>query len=78
MNAATKAIVRKRAGDRCEYCRIPQAALEATLQVDHVIAQQHLVEVTNEANLLALACDRCNLHKGTIPLKLSSNCCSLG
>lgn len=65
MDAATRILVRDRAGNRCEYCHIPQSALETTLQVDHVIAQQHQTVVTNDSSSLAMACDRCNLHKGT-------------
>jgi len=65
MDVATKTLVRERARNRCEYCHIPQSALDWTLQVDHIIAQQHLDNVTDDVNSLALACDRCNLHKGT-------------
>jgi hypothetical protein len=30
--------VRERAGERCEYCRVPQSALQLRFQVDHIIA----------------------------------------
>jgi HNH endonuclease len=33
--------VRQRAGDRCEYCLIPQSEREFRFQIDHVIARQH-------------------------------------
>ena len=62
MDAALRRLVRQRAGQRCEYCWIPQSALDATLQIEHIVARQH-GGVTEEWNL-ALACDRCNLHKG--------------
>lgn len=54
--------VRRRAGDRCEYCRLPQVAFRRPFHVEHIIAQQHggLTELGN----LALACGRCNLKKG--------------
>lgn len=62
MNAATRQLVRRRAGNRCEYCRLPQQSVEATFHVEHVIARQHLLD--NELANLALACNRCNLYKG--------------
>lgn len=55
--------VRRRAGDRCEYCRLPQHAVDGRFHVEHVIAQQHRQD-DGPANL-ALACARCNLQKGT-------------
>ncbi|MCX6593196.1 MAG: HNH endonuclease signature motif containing protein [Acidobacteria bacterium] len=54
--------VRLRAGDRCEYCRIPQRAFTQPFHVEHIVARQH-GGPTTEANL-ALACARCNLKKG--------------
>ena len=63
MDAQLRRFIRDRAGDRCEYCLVPQAALKMPLQVEHIIAVQHQGE-SNPDNL-ALACDRCNLYKGT-------------
>jgi len=54
--------VRERAGDSCEYCRIPQFALPLPFQIDHIIAEQHGGE-TFLSNL-ALACPHCNRYKG--------------
>jgi hypothetical protein len=54
--------VRRRAGDRCEYCRFPQAASALKHVVDHVVARQHGGQTSLEN--LALCCGRCNLHKG--------------
>jgi hypothetical protein len=31
----------KRAGERCEYCLIPQWALPLPFQIDHIIAEKH-------------------------------------
>jgi hypothetical protein len=63
MNAATRELVRTRAGNRCEYCRLSQDALPfATFHVEHVVAQQH--GGTDDPGNLALACDRCNAFKG--------------
>lgn len=54
--------VRRRAGDACEYCRVPQSAYRVSLQLDHIIARQHGGRTT--LNNLALSCLRCNLNKG--------------
>lgn len=62
MKADLRQLVWDRAGACCEYCHLPQAALEQTLHVEHIVSRQHLGP-TDESNL-ALACDRCNLYKG--------------
>jgi hypothetical protein len=62
MEAGLERLVWRRAGDRCEYCLVPQWADELTHHVDHVIAEQHGGE--SIASNLALACYACNLHKG--------------
>jgi hypothetical protein len=62
IRAATRRLVRKRANDRCEYCRMPEFLSLTAFQVEHIIAQQHVVD-DSDSNL-ALACDRCNLFKG--------------
>src|SRR5262245_51190055 len=54
--------VRERAKERCEYCRLPQAAYPWTFQIDHVVAEQH--RGRTKLNNLALACPRCNRNKG--------------
>src|SRR4051812_26323349 len=64
MTALVRAQVRLRAMERCEYCRLPQSALPfATFHVEHIVAQQH--DGSDDADNLALACDRCNAFKGT-------------
>lgn len=62
MDAELRQFVRTRAGNRCEYCRLPQHAIDGVLQIEHIIARQH--GGGDEAVNLALACDQCNLHKG--------------
>jgi hypothetical protein len=62
MDRAQRESIIARALDRCEYCHIPQAALDLLLHVDHVIARQHRGETTPDN--LCVACDRCNLKKG--------------
>lgn len=51
-----------RAGGRCEYCMAPEQHLSHGLHVDHVIAVQH--GGTDAEENLAIACYRCNCHKG--------------
>jgi 5-methylcytosine-specific restriction endonuclease McrA len=63
MDAQLRRLIRDRAGNRCEYCLIPQSAVKMPLQAEHVIALQHQGASLEEN--LALACDRCNLYKGT-------------
>ena len=63
MDAKTRRAVLRRAGNRCEYCRLPQAGHDERFSVDHVIAVKH--GGSDELSNLALACLRCNLHKGT-------------
>ncbi len=55
-------LVRTRAGDRCEYCLLPQSVRRFRFQVDHIQSRQH-GGTTTAANL-ALCCGRCNRHKG--------------
>ncbi len=55
--------VMTRARNRCEYCLLPQAFALHKHEPDHVIAQQHDGETSFEN--LALACMRCNRHKGS-------------
>lgn len=64
MTKFVRELVRRRAGERCEYCRIPQHAIpDVALHIEHIVAVQHLGSV--DLDNLALACDRCNRHKGT-------------
>ena len=63
MDAALRQWVRTRAGECCEYCGLQkQQAPFAQFHVDHIIARQH--GGTDEPDNLALACHRCNHHKG--------------
>ena len=63
MDNALRSMVRRRAGDVCEYCRLPQAASRIVrFHVEHIIARQHGGE--SEPDNLALACSCCNFHKG--------------
>lgn len=62
MNEAAVREVWRRAGNACEYCRIPQTFYPAPFQIDHIIARQHGGE--SGVQSLALACLHCNSHKG--------------
>jgi 5-methylcytosine-specific restriction endonuclease McrA len=63
MNRATQAAVRKRAGERCEYCGLDQADSPlASLHIEHIIPRIH--GGTDALDNLALACIDCNLRKG--------------
>lgn len=57
-----RAEVRTRAGARCEYCRLPEAASRYPFHVEHIIALQH--EGLTETDNLAWACLQCNTAKG--------------
>lgn len=63
MDATVRNLVRERAEDRCEYCRLPQAGYELRFHVEHIIARQHIRN--DDPSNLALACNKCNQHKGT-------------
>jgi hypothetical protein len=54
--------VRQRAGSRCEYCHLPDAAQLLPFHVEHIIAKQH--GGADDPGNLAWACDRCNAYKG--------------
>ena len=63
MDAATRRLVRQRAGNRCEYCGLSQdAAPVATFHIEHIVPKKH--GGSDESSNLALACYHCNLHKG--------------
>ena len=63
MNESTRALVRQRAGNCCEYCQLPQDASPlAALHIEHIIARKH--GGSDDPENLALACIDCNLRKG--------------
>ncbi len=66
VDAESRRLVRQRADKRCEYCRLPEELGEVTFHVEHIehiVARQH--GGGDELSNLALACDRCNLSKGS-------------
>jgi hypothetical protein len=56
-------LVRNRAGGCCEYCLILEAVAFAEHEVDHIVAEKHGGETTEDN--LALCCAICNNRKGT-------------
>lgn len=65
MDAATREFVRQRAGNSCEYCRMPQEATPfISFHIEHIVAKQHVEIAGDDVGGLALACDRCNAFKG--------------
>jgi len=41
MDRATSQLVRQRAGQRCEYCRLPQQHSALRFHIEHIVARQH-------------------------------------
>jgi 5-methylcytosine-specific restriction endonuclease McrA len=62
LSLSLRQLVAERAGYRCEYCLLPQAASLHRHEPDHIVPRQHDGE-TREDNL-AFACLRCNRCKG--------------
>ena len=64
MNLSTvrRELLRSRAANCCEYCRLPEAASTLPHQFDHIIANQH--GGSDDDDNLCLCCIRCNLKKG--------------
>ena len=64
MESAVRALVWQRAASRCEYCRLAQSETPfRTFHIDHIIPRKH--GGSDDPDNLALACDRCSLHKGS-------------
>jgi 5-methylcytosine-specific restriction endonuclease McrA len=62
MDAATRALLRERADNRCEYCLPRQQYCEFTHHIEHIVSKQYCGR--DAIDDLALACHRCNLKKG--------------
>lgn len=63
MDASLRDLVRRRAGDRCEYCRLSQEhAPVVRFWIEHIVAKQHGGD--DAPSNLALACPHCNRCKG--------------
>lgn len=63
MKRSLRQFVRERAGQRCEYCHLPdRAASAADFHVEHVRAKQH--GGSDGPDNRSWSCHRCNLKKG--------------
>ena len=62
MDESTREFVRNRSNGRCEYCGNPQQFFTQLFHIEHIVAASH--GGTDETDNLALACRRCNMHKG--------------
>lgn len=63
MDQATQALVRTRAEDRCEYCRLHQDYAELVHHIEHIVSKKH--GGSDDPSNLCNACERCNLFKGS-------------
>ena len=63
MKGSLRQFVRERAGHRCEYCHLPDAAAPAaTFHVEHILAKQHGGSAGPDNR--CWSCHRCNFRKG--------------
>jgi hypothetical protein len=63
MKWSLRQFVRERAGSRCEYCHIPDAAVPAaSFHLEHVLAKQH--GGVDGPHNRCWSCHRCNFRKG--------------
>ena len=62
MDRWLRELIWRRAGDRCEYCKMPQEYDDGTFEIDHIVAAGH-GGLLNDMNL-CLACFGCNNFKG--------------
>jgi 5-methylcytosine-specific restriction endonuclease McrA len=64
MDKQTRAAVRERAANRCEYCHRRQIDSPLIpLQIEHIIPRKH--GGGNSLDNIALGCSECNLHKSS-------------
>lgn len=63
ISVALRCLVEERANYQCEYCLIPADLSFFPHEIDHIIPEKH--DGQTKADNLALACWRCNRHKGT-------------
>jgi len=60
--AELRKLIAERAGNRCEYCLLPQRFCLHKHEPDHIVPIQH--GGNDDEGNLALACMRCNRFKG--------------
>ncbi len=62
ISRSSRQAVRDRAGDCCEYCRLPASGGTIAFHVDHIIPVK--LGGSDDISNLCLACYKCNAHKG--------------
>lgn len=63
IDAALRRLVRRRAGNRCEYCGLRHEELPfVTFHIEHIVSRQH--GGGDDPASLCEACHWCNLNKG--------------
>lgn len=62
ISRAVKKLVIARAGNRCEYCRVPEYLSAFDYHIEHIIGIQH--GGPSEHENLAYCCSSCNWKKG--------------
>jgi hypothetical protein len=63
ISAALRRQVIERAGNCCEYCRLAQADVFFSFEVDHILAEKH--DGSTEFDNLGWSCPDCNGFKGS-------------
>jgi hypothetical protein len=64
MRASIRALVRSRAGRRCEYCRLHERDLPSfTFHIEHIVSRKH--HGSDDLRNLAWSCHECNLAKSS-------------
>ena len=62
LSAGVRQLVVQRAGNRCEYCLLPQSFSLHKHEPDHIVPRQH--DGNTDKRNLALSCMHCNRYKG--------------
>jgi hypothetical protein len=63
IHAATRRLVPRRAGRRCEYCRIHEDDEPFVFHLEHIVPKKH--GGSDRPSNLAWSCHSCNLGKGS-------------
>jgi len=64
MKRSVRALVRRRAGERCEYCRLHESDYPLlSFHIEHIVAKKHHGE--DDPSNLAWSCLECNLAKSS-------------
>jgi hypothetical protein len=64
MKASIRALVRSRAGNRCEYCRLHERDLPLfSFHIEHIISKKH--HGGDDPSNLAWSCHECNYAKSS-------------